>query len=91
MNILKMFISRGGFEGGDPLLNDVQWICVYLRGLVNLISSAPKGALVKEVPIGHPLTVRPQQEFPPQPHESTLTNSSRVSEQRLLGYESTLE
>ena len=31
--ILKMFISRGGFEGGDPLLNDVQWICVYLHGL----------------------------------------------------------
>ena len=31
--ILKMFISRGGFEGGDPLLNDIQWICLYLRGL----------------------------------------------------------
>ena len=28
-----MNISRGGFEGGDPLLNDSQWICVYLCGL----------------------------------------------------------
>ena len=34
--ILKMFISRSGFEGGDPLLNDVQWICVYLGGLARI-------------------------------------------------------
>ena len=34
--ILKMFILRRGFEGGDPLLNDVQWICVYLRGLARI-------------------------------------------------------
>ena len=34
--ILKMFISRGGFQGGEPLLNDVRWICVYLRGLARI-------------------------------------------------------
>ena len=34
--ILKMFISRGGFEGRDPLLNDVPWICVYLCGLARI-------------------------------------------------------
>ena len=34
--MLKMFISRGGFEGGDLLLNDVQWICVYLGGLARI-------------------------------------------------------
>ena len=34
--ILKMLISRGGFERGDPLLNDDQWIGVYLRGLARI-------------------------------------------------------
>ena len=34
--ILKILISRSGFEGGDPLLNDVQWIRVYLCGLARI-------------------------------------------------------
>ena len=34
--ILKMFISRSGFDGGDPILSDVQWVCVYLCGLARI-------------------------------------------------------